>query len=92
MEELADRVADTITGLTGRLWNGEARARLAVWLRQTRHRDVAVRWLRYVMEGDVEPSIELALRTPIQDVLLGYDRDRPIAGFAGLLRPWRRRN
>jgi Ser/Thr protein kinase RdoA (MazF antagonist) len=91
-DQPADRIADTITGLTGRLWNDEERVRLAEWLKELRHRDVALRWLRYVEAGNVDPATEFALRTPLQDALTGTLRQWPIVGFVAgrKRRRWRR--
>jgi len=41
---LADLIADSITSFTGRLWDGPARARLAAWLRDPDHHEMARRW------------------------------------------------
>jgi hypothetical protein len=90
VDDQANRVADIITELTGRASDGDARARLAAWLKDMRHRDVALRWLRYVTDSDVDPALELALRTPIQDVLDGIVRTGPIAGMTSVVRRHRR--
>jgi hypothetical protein len=90
VDDQANRVADIITELTGRASDGDARARLAAWLKDMRHRDVVLRWLRYVTESDVDPALELALRTPIQDALDGIVRTGPIAGMTSVVRRHRR--
>jgi hypothetical protein len=55
LEFLARRVADAITGLTERLWDAEARARLAERLRDPEHHKMARRWLDTV-QPEISPG------------------------------------
>lgn len=66
---LADRVADTITSMTGQVWDQAARMRLAVWLEDARHREDALRWLATPRETESMPAFEL--RMPMQSALAG---------------------
>jgi hypothetical protein len=86
-ELLARWVADAITGLTGQLWDGEARARLAGWLDDPEHFETARRWLE---TPETDPGGVDWTRQRLSRVLAGESRS--VGGFVGVLRlpRWRR--
>ena len=91
--ELANRIADAITDLTGQIWDHGARPRLADWLDEPANREMANRWLTYLTErndAEVDPFEEFRLRRALQDVL---HASTPTAGGfirkANRMFPWR---
>ncbi len=72
-DHLADRVADTITSMTGRVWDRAARMRLTSWLDDPQHRDQALRWLtaRESTDSGPEPDAGMRSNMSMQSVLAG---------------------
>ncbi len=72
-DHLADRVADTITSMTGRVWDRAARMRLTSWLDDPQHRDHALRWLAASESTDSGPESDAEMRSSMsmQSVLAG---------------------
>jgi len=93
-DELAGRVADSITSRTGQVWDSDARLRLGAWLDDPDHGRTAAQWLAYLAahEDDGDPFEEYLLRRPLQDVL---SEGRSAGGSGFVMRsgwwPWRRR-
>lgn len=57
--DLAHHIANSLTQLTGRVWNTAANERLAIWLVDSVNRSMAVQWLVYVDEGKNPQSTRL---------------------------------
>lgn len=87
--ELANRIADAITDLTSQIWDSDARQRLAVWLDEPHHGELAERWLTYMTardDSDIDRMDEFQLRQPLQDALAGFSASA--AGFVGKTNRW----